>query len=224
MEEGISFRSDAVTLEGRLSYEEDSKSPLAKVLLCPPHPFLGGDMDNNVVRRLTHTLAGHNFLVFRFNYRGIGKSTTDRDLQQDLKEFWENSTCPDYEAKIHLDCHSALQLLQQTLDPDWPVVIIGYSFGCLPAIELTGSNDIKKLVLISPPLAKWKIDMNRMQQDIPKAIFFSPDDFACPEHEVTALYHQLPEPKLIRSFPDAEHFFIGKETGLADAIHQFLVQ
>ena len=224
IEEEIFFSSDTVTLEGRLGYDADSGEPLAKVLLCPPHPFLGGDMDNNVVRRLTENLVRQNFLVFRFNYRGIGKSHSDRDLQQDLQEFWENSTCPDYEEKIHVDCRYAMQVLNDTLDTKYPVFIIGYSFGCLPAIALTETNDIRKLALISPPVAKWNIESKRMQKDIAKGIFYAPDDFACPESEICKLYRQLEEPKSIQSFPDAEHFFIGKENELAEAVVSMLVQ
>ncbi len=46
-EEHVIFNSDGLKLEGILSYDENTLSP-PLVLLCPPHPHLGGDMENNV--------------------------------------------------------------------------------------------------------------------------------------------------------------------------------
>jgi uncharacterized protein len=222
-EEIIFFPSEQLSLEGRFAYDDNLSSPLAKALICPPHPFLGGDMDNNVVKQLNYTLAEAGFTVFRFNYRGIGKSESDRDLQQDQKEFWEHSTCPDYEAGIHLDCRSALQWLENTLDRSMPIYLVAYSFGCLPALSLSSNSLINKLVLISPPLSKWKINTGQFERPIPRSLFFATGDFACPEKDIEMLYAQMPEPKSINRFQDADHFFIGQEKQLAESVSQFLV-
>ena len=49
IEEHVNFNSDGLKLEGVLSYDENTLSP-PLVLLCPPHPHLGGD----------RTKAGHH--------------------------------------------------------------------------------------------------------------------------------------------------------------------
>ena len=180
-------------------------------------------MENNVLTHITKTLTDNNFIVFRFNYRGIGMSETDRDLQEDQKLFWEHSTCPAYEEKIFIDCEAAYQTLSGILEPDWPVYIIGYSFGCLPSIQLFNDHSIQKLGMISPPLTKWKLNAERLNSKQQKKFFYAPDDFACSEDDISALYKQVPEPKSIQPFPDADHFFIGKEPELANSVTEFLL-
>jgi alpha/beta superfamily hydrolase len=51
IEEHVHFNSDGLKLEGVLSYDENVLNPLI-ALLCPPHPHLGGDMENNVITAL----------------------------------------------------------------------------------------------------------------------------------------------------------------------------
>ena len=223
IEENLFFLSGDVRIEGRLAYDDSVQTPVAKVLLCPPHPFLGGDMENNVLSQIANTLVNHDFIVFRFNYRGIGMSETDRDLQEDQELFWKNSTCPAYEEKIYIDSEAAYQKLYSILETDSPVYVIGYSFGCLPSIQLLNDHEIPKLGMISPPLTKWKLDVNQLYKKQQKKFFYTPDDFACSEQDINTLFKQLPDPKFIQSFPDTDHFFIGKEPELAKSVTDFLM-
>ncbi len=218
IEEQIRFQSGALELEGRLAYDEELSEPAAKVLICPPHPFLGGDMDNNVVSRLAQTLALAGFVVLRFNYRGIGQSQSDVNLNEAQQQFWEHSTCPDYEAKIHDDGQAAFAYLSDMLNSDLPVLLIGYSFGTLPALQISSAAPVKKLAIISPPLTKWQIEADLFAHPLNRSLFFSTNDFACPEESVQQLYKSLPEPKKLHRLVDADHFFIGQEQELADAV------
>ena len=222
-EETLYFSSDHIRIEARLAYNDSIQAPNAKVLLCSPHPFLGGDMDNNVLRQIKKNLVMNDFVVFRFNYRGIGMSGTDRDLHEDQKLFWENSTCPAYEENIYIDCQHAYTILADIMETEWPVYIVGYSFGCLPAMQIAKKQKIMKLGLISPPLGKWQIKVDDLDFKQQKKFFHAPDDFACPEYEMQELYRDAAEPKSIQSFPDADHFFIGKEMELAKAVTEFLL-
>ncbi len=180
-------------------------------------------MENNVLTQISKTLANHNFIVFRFNYRGIGMSETDRDLQEDQELFWKNSTCPAYEEKIYIDCEAAYQELTGVIKTEWPVYVVGYSFGCLPSIKLSNDHEVKKLGMISPPLSKWKLSADQMFNKQQQKFFYAPDDFACSEQDIRTLYQLLPEPKSIQSFPEADHFFIGKESELANSVTKFLL-
>lgn len=222
IEENLSFFSEGLRLEGRLAYGDGAGAADAKVLLCPPHPFLGGDMENNVLSALTKTLIRHELVVFRFNYRGIGQSETDRDLEQDQRAFWEDSTCPEYESKIFRDSQVALQTLVEVISTDKPVYIIGYSFGCLPAIQLASKNPVSRLGLISPPLTKWQFSADQFQPGTLKKLFYSTDDFACPTAAIEQLYSDMPAPCEIHAFKDADHFFIGQEKMLANSVANFL--
>ena len=98
IEEHVHFNSDGLKLEGVLSYDENILSP-SLVLLCPPHPHLGGDMENNVIMELGNVLAENGFATLRFNYRGVGSSESKLGNVAEVYEYWEeilnNDDCSD---------------------------------------------------------------------------------------------------------------------------------
>lgn len=222
IEEALRFDAEGLALEARLAYAEDVESPALAVLVCPPHPFLGGDMENNVVRVLATTLAARGHAVLRFNYRGIGGSQSSRDLAEDQRAFWHDSTCPRYEAEIARDCEHAFAELRRLL-PDAPALaVIGYSFGCLPALSIAAAAPLSRLALVSPPLVKWPIAPERLDFRFPCALFYAPGDFACPADRIEDLHAACRGPRELHAFPEADHFFIGHEARLAEAIGSFL--
>lgn len=223
IEESLKLDAGGLALEARLAYADWIDTPTTAVLICPPHPFLGGDMDNNVLTALSAALATQGFAVLRFNYRGIGGSETARDLAPDQREFWEHSTCPRYEAEIREDCGHAHVALRRLLPATPQASVVGYSFGCLPALEIAGRTQLAKLALISPPLTKWTIDPAHLELPFPRALFYAPGDFACPAERIEALHAAGSGARELHAFPDADHFFIGHETRLADAVTRFLV-
>ncbi|MCB1747121.1 MAG: alpha/beta fold hydrolase [Gammaproteobacteria bacterium] len=221
IEESIAIEVDGLRLDGRFAYEEAQGAVTAATLICPPHPFLGGDMDNNVVTALRDALVAAGLPVLRFNYRGIGASECARDLNEDQAEFWRDSSCPRYEAEIHRDCQAAFQRLRAEVG-EVPLHLVGYSFGCLPALDIAAREPVSRLLLISPPLAKWRIAAALPTRVAARGLFFAPGDFACPEADIEALYAALPEPKALEAFADADHFFVGHERSLAAAASRFL--
>ncbi|MGE0483908.1 MAG: alpha/beta hydrolase [Gammaproteobacteria bacterium] len=221
IEESIAIEVDGLRLDGRFAYDESQGAMTAAALICPPHPFLGGDMDNNVVTALRDALVAGGLPVLRFNYRGIGASECTRDLNEDQAAFWRDSCCPRYEAEIHRDCRAAFRRLRGEVGAA-ALHLVGYSFGCLPALEIARDEAVSHLLLISPPLAKWHIDPPLPHAGAARGLFFAPGDFACPEADVEALYAAMPEPKSLQAFADADHFFVGHERALAAAASRFL--
>ncbi len=223
IEESISFKSDGLLIEGLLSYSETTQNPKAKALLCPPHPFLGGDMQNNVIAYLNALLAEQGYLTMCFNYRGIGNSESHRSLEADQQIFWNDSRCPEYESEMFNDCQSALEWLKIQLDQALPILLVGYSFGCLPALKMVRlDNTIAGCALISPPLNKWSIPAEDVQFKKPKGLFYSPGDFACDTNQLETLFESMSAPKELREIPDADHFFIKKEALLGEQLISFL--
>jgi uncharacterized protein len=222
IEEIIQFASQGLSLEGRLSYAEDLGTPVAAVLICPPHPFLGGDMDNNVIAALNADLTAVGIPVFRFNYRGIGTSECSRDLNADLEQFWQASSCPDYEAEILIDSANAFSEFSRLLPDPLPLNVIGYSFGTLAAIAVVDDPRVSRLCLISPPLAKWPLKAPTRSVDC--ALFYAPGDFACPTSNANRFFDSLLEPKTLRTFDDTDHFFIGREAALTAAVRDYLLK
>jgi len=223
IEECVSFKSEGLLIEGLLSYSDTIETPRAKVLLCPPHPFLGGDMQNNVISQLNTALVEQGYLVLRFNYRGIGNSQSKRNLEADQQAFWNSSRCPEYESEMHNDCQSALEWLQVQLDQQLPLLVVGYSFGCLPALKMARmENSITGCALISPPLNKWPIPVEDVAFKKPKGLFYSPGDFACDTDRLQALFESMSTPKTLWEIQDADHFFIKKESLLGEQVTDFL--
>jgi alpha/beta superfamily hydrolase len=66
--ETVRFTAGAHRLEGELVYPEEQR-PARAVVLAGPHPLLGGNMHNNVVRALGDGLARLGAATLRFNYR-----------------------------------------------------------------------------------------------------------------------------------------------------------
>lgn len=222
MEEAVRFTADGLALEARLQYADWLGTPSGAVLICPPHPFLGGDMDNNVLQHLAATIADAGLPVLRFNYRGIGGSETARALDDDQREFWQHSCCPRYEAEIMRDCAGAFDALRRLLPSAQTLSVVGYSFGCLPALAIAREAPLARLALISPPLAKWAIADTDYDLPMPRALFYAPGDFACPRERIEALQRGAGRTSELHAFPEADHFFIGHESTLASAVTRFL--
>ena len=83
IEECVHFCAGDLKLEGILTYQEDFSATPA-ILLCSPHPNLGGDIDNNVVTGLAKVSADMGFMSLRFNYRGVGSDCHEKDIAQNI--------------------------------------------------------------------------------------------------------------------------------------------
>lgn len=222
IEEALRVDAGGLALEARLGYADDACAPAGAVLICPPHPFLGGDMDNNVLQALAAALAAAGLPVLRFNYRGIGASETARALDEDQREFWQHSSCPRYEAEIMRDAAGAYAALARLLPGIAAVSVVGYSFGCLPALAIAREAPLARLALISPPLVKWAIDDGAYDLPLPRALFYAPGDFACPRERIEALHAGATGVHELHAFDAADHFFIGHEAALAAAVTRFV--
>jgi alpha/beta superfamily hydrolase len=224
VEEYVPVLSEGLALEGRLAYPAGARALRGAALLCPPHPFLGGDMSSNVLREIVSALVSAGCAALAFNYRGIGLSQSHADLAAFEKEFWERSTSPAYEEKIFVDSAAALGVLEKAAG-EAELFLVGYSFGSLAVLDLAlkEARRVRKVVCISPPLAKWELKEGcfRARQD--KAFFYSPDDFACPEDRLTEAYARFAPPKSLFRIEGSSHFFVGREKELARAVASFLV-
>ena len=110
IEELVHFYADGLKLEGVLTYNENALSSPA-ILLCAPHPNLGGNMDNNIITSLAGVSADKGFVSLRFNYRGVGKSEShEKDIAQRF-QYWEVSLNGGDYADAVVDAHTALNFL-----------------------------------------------------------------------------------------------------------------
>jgi alpha/beta superfamily hydrolase len=220
--EDLFFPSPAGLLHGELVYPETSRLTGAAVI-AGPHPLLGGNMHNNIVRVLGDGLAQNQFVSLRFNYRGVGRSQGPRiDLKKHLAQFWQTSHVTD-EMDFYHDAQAAVDHLRQVTGPQLPLALIGYSFGCalLPSVQSKAQATV--LVLIAPTVSKHDYASYLHMTDLPPLLVIAAeDDFASDTERLQAWFDQLPaRNKLVRCQLD-NHFFRGHETWLLDKVMEFL--
>ena len=217
--ESVFFRTGSYLLHGELAYPEVGHA-IGSVVFAGPHPLLGGNMRNNVVRRLGDGLAQHGYLTLRFDYRGVGRSKGPPvDVGKQLAQFWKTSHVPG-EMDFWQDVQAATDFAQQTV-PGLPVILIGYSFGCALLPSVQPQKAPSALVLIAPTVTEH--DFNSYSfVSTPLLVVASEDDFATDVQSLEKWFNTLTMPRqLIRRKCD-NHFFRGHEGWLLETILCFL--
>lgn len=218
-EERVAIRCDGGSLGGVLTYAFDSE-PRWSVLIAGPHPFLGGDLKNNVVGALSRNLATAGAVTLAFNYGGIGGRGDDglTDWSAAISAFWKEGRIAEEADWIH-DTAAAIVALRGWCDR--PLVLVGYSFGCWAISRNVGDRAARAVVLLSPNPGKHAFDgLDRC--DAPLLVLHTDNDFACGVDEVVAWFDGLREPKTRRLLSAGEHFFRGSERAPVEAILEFL--
>ncbi len=219
IEELVHFNSDGLKLEGVLSYDENILSP-SLVLLCPPHPHLGGDMENNVIMELGNVLAENGFATLRFNYRGVGSSESKIGNIAEVYEYWEEILNNDDCSDAFVDATSALNFLKSAVGAN-EIYVTGYSFGAVVAMMLSVKNtNIGAFVSISMPFGRFDTSFLSDYKK-PKLFICSDNDFATTLEEVEKGMLSISEPKILDIMKDCDHFYIDKELEIANKILKF---
>ncbi len=219
IEEHVNFNSDGLKLEGVLSYDESALNPIP-ILLCSPHPHLGGDMENNVITAFGSVLAESGFATLRFNYRGVGNSGSKLSNIAEEYEYWEDVLNSDNYSDALVDAASAINYLETTVGTK-TMLVAGYSFGAIVAIMLSVNNpDICAFASISTPFGRFDTtllsDCNK-----PKLFICADNDFAVSIEEVEKGMIDISEPKILDMINDCEHFYIDKELEIANKVLKF---
>ncbi|MDR4499248.1 MAG: alpha/beta fold hydrolase [Candidatus Scalindua sp.] len=219
IEEQVNFKSDGLKLEGVLSYHENMLNPRL-MLLCSPHPHLGGDMENNVITSLGNGLAEKGYATLRFNYRGVGNSESRFDNIADKYNYWENVLKSDDCSDALIDAVSALDYLVSSVD-NHEVYVAGYSFGAVVAMRLSVMNEnIKACASISTPFTRF--DFSFLSGCVrPKLFICADNDFATSVDEVKEGMKNIPEPKILEIIEDCDHFYIEREPEIANKVYNF---
>jgi len=219
-EERVRIEGNQRTLEGVLAYPFDS-APTRCVLIAGPHPLLGGDFHNNVVRALLQGLAAGESVVLAFNYGGIGQSEGGpADWPAVTSQFWRDGTF-DEERDWVEDTAAAVAALRRWCDR--PLVMIGYSFGCWTVSRQLGQGKVRAVVMISPNPKRHCLDGLRHGR-APLLVIHSDNDFTCSGEECAKWFQTLGEPKRRVLLSAGEHFFRGREPDLVRAVTEFLAE
>ncbi len=203
----VTIPCGTITLEGILEYPNQTENLLPAAVICHPHPLYGGNMHNNVVRALKRGLLDKNFVVLRFNFRGVegswGKHGNGIDEIQDVL--------------------SAIDFLESSrgIRRD-QILVAGYSFGCWVGLKAASSDKRANLLVgISPPADMY--DFSFLESELrPKMLVVGDRDFVCSVPNFNKLVDQLPDPKMTKILANTDHLHFGKEQALVKELNAFL--
>ena len=219
IEEHVNFNSDGLKLEGVLSYDENVVNP-PSMLLCSPHPHLGGDMENNVITALGKVLAEKGYATLRFNYRGVGSSESRLDNVAEVYEYWEEILNNDDCSDAIVDATSAIKYLESTVGTN-RLFITGYSFGAIVAMMLSVENaNIRAFASISTPFGRFDTAFLSDCKK-PKLFICADNDFAASIEEVEKGMLNVLEPKILDVIKSCDHFYIDRELEIASRVFDF---
>lgn len=201
-------------LEGRLLYGpgggEDGSD--TGVIICPPHPLLAGNLENNVVQAVARKMAA-SMPVLLFNYPAVGKSCKPRP-ELPLFEYWNDLDQKNTYGMISEEVQKVIQWSGRYFHR---LHLVGYSFGAHMALTAISPQTLSYSA-IAPPLREY--DFTSMSSlTIPVCLIMAGDD------GLLAPSAPLPRRDNISSatIPGSNHFFLNHEDEVADLIAAFLL-
>jgi hypothetical protein len=201
-------------LEGELWYTDGNPSQVG-VLLCPPHPLLAGNMENNVVQAVAGRCAKLGLPVLLFNYRAVGKSfKPEPDLP--LFEYWNRLDQEGAFAPVISDSRAVMAFCHRYFQQ---VHLVGYSFGAFIALNLLADSaeDGLSFTGIAPPLAER--DFSRLSTlSLPGLLITAAEDILLKDPAGLL----LPPTFQRLVLQETDHFFLGREEEVAQAVGGFI--
>ncbi len=200
-EKSIFFQSEGLKIEGLINESPGKEA----VVVTHPHPLYGGEMHNNVVESLISAYQQQGFTTLRFNFRGVGRSEGSHGQGVGEQE----------------DVRAALTYLNElgksSLD------LAGYSFGSwVNAMGLESFDQVKRLVMVSPPVAVIDFSFLGYSPRIQLVISGSEDDIAPPEMIKDMLPTWNPEAEF-SVIQGVDHFYWGGTKEVEETIRNFYI-
>ncbi len=204
----IGFYSKGMELEGIISTPSDGGSgSLRAVVVCHPHPALGGDMNHPVVTSVCQRADAEGMVTLRFNFRGVGGSQGEFSNGQEE----------------HNDIKAAFDVLGH-----WPSVdrrrigVVGYSLGA--AVILNGYRHMKRagaMVLIAPTLAALR-NRRFMRDKRPRLVIAGSEDRVAPSTAIQSTLDECRGPVRFHEVAGADHSMRGHHSEIGEIGAGFL--
>ena len=115
----------------------------AIAIVAHPHPLFGGSMDNKVVTTLARAMFDAGAAVFRFNFRGVGKTEGAHDEGRG-----------ETDDMLTVITHARTMLADAAI----PLWMGGFSFGGAVALAASARVNVDQMVLVAPAferLSHW---------------------------------------------------------------------
>jgi alpha/beta superfamily hydrolase len=199
-----------ISLQGKLGCRQNTAKGPA-VVICHPHPQMGGTMDNNVVWALFDAFVERGYVAVAFNFRGVGSSGGRHE---------------EGEGEV-LDVLGVLDWLETLPETKGcGLGILGYSFGAWVGLRAAVRDDRVRCVgAVAPPLAMYSFSFLK-ELDRPLFVVSGGQDMFCPLEGKEALCSELAKEVNWKIVEGTDHFFWSSEKEaagyLADGFDRFL--
>jgi len=171
-------------------------------VICHPHPLHGGSMANKVVHIVSSTLNQMGLVTLRFNFRGVGHSGGRFDHGRGEVQ----------------DLLAVVDWLKQRY-PSSPLWLAGFSFGSFVAFSCYKEAGAERLLLVAPPVTKFKFPDIAPPITIPWMVIQGGKDDVVSPQEVSVWAQRQPNPPYYEWLADADHFFHGRLNRIKNAIN-----
>lgn len=219
--ERIAPRIGEIAYEARLHYPEAS-ALRGGVAIAPPHPFLGGDFDNNVVLHLASELAAAGWAVLTYNLPGVGATPARSGGGPSREAFWEDPRFDEAARRDARDFAALAGWLAATtgLEPG-SLHAAGYSYGAGLAMLAAETRRFAGLAMISAPLPQIPpSSLGRIPGDA--LMIFAEDDLSLGGRDPREFIPAGPEAPAIEILAGADHFFIDRLDALARRVVNYV--
>ena len=154
---------DGVEIEADI-IRTDAVTPRAVVIIGHPHPLYGGDRHSHVVRALQEAASRADCHSIAIDFRGVGNSGGFHDDGDSER----------------LDLAAACELADM-IEPECPIIMSGYSFGSVVAMNVSNPW-IAAWLSIAPPTSLMTSSPVAANNHRPKVIVMAEhDQFTTPD-------------------------------------------
>jgi alpha/beta superfamily hydrolase len=194
---------DGVTLQAELAPAVGDVR--AGMVLCHPHPQMGGTMRSIVISALFDALPPAGVACLRFNFRGVEESEGSYD-DGNLER---------------VDVETAVAALRDTLGAEpVPVIVTGWSFGGDMALSVRDAR-VSAWLAIAPPL-RFVHDLDGLATDPrPKLLALAQHDEVRDPGEVQVLAESWANAD-VQVVGGASHFFMGRTDRLVELAREYV--
>lgn len=201
---------DGAVASATVSCREDADRERTLVLF-PPHPSLGGDPDNNVIRALTAAAVASGRVAVCLRYRG---TETGEVGGVHVLRYWDALEAQQDYRLVGRDCCRQIAAVQAEFGLGRRLDLAAYSFGMYLAAHVARELPPLALVGISPPVTEYRFAAVLLPP-LPCAVTLigtAADPF-CPRPDLRHLAAQTGCRHC--EFASDDHFYRGHEPELA---------
>ena len=199
-EEKVYWDNGSLKIEGLLGKHSEENG----VVICHPHPLMGGSMHNNVVEAIRDAFALQNYTTLRFNFRGTGNSTGNYDEGRGEQE----------------DILSAHEFLKK--NGIEKIILAGYSFGAWVGSKVLEqfNEHFVASILVSPPHNLFDFNWENLKNKIDLLVSGDRDKY-CDAEVLRKQAEIINSP--IEIISGTDHFYFGKEKELSNILFKYIV-